>query len=337
MSLQLNKKYLSLFLMSCIFLTAETKVHAGWTLKNGKLVDKEKTATLSVKEHYDIALNALNADDFRTAATNFNIVAKCFPLSHYAQDANFYLGVSLFQLEEYDFANDAFSEYIGAETHPKFFMEAIEYKFCIAEAFKEGACKRFFGTKKLPKWASGQALGLTIYDEVIAALPSHEFAARALYSKGCFLLKMKEYRDSIDALQLVVKRFPKHELTPESYLLITQIYLEQSRCEFQNPDLIAFAELNVRRFKEQFPRDEKVIEAANTVLAIKESYAKGLYDTGQFYERIEEPRASIIYYQNVIRQFPETVIAGLCEGRLSCLIKNYAANKLPKECKETTH
>jgi outer membrane protein assembly factor BamD (BamD/ComL family) len=312
-------KYFNFFLMTLVFLSVSTKSYAAWTLKNGRLVDSEEVATLSSSQHYDVAMQALQAKDWKTAAINFKIVAKCFPLSTCAEDANYYLGIALFKLEEFEFSNDAFSAYIGAKTHPKFFIEAIEYKFCIAEAFKKGATRRIFSTKKMPKWASGQNLGLTIYDEVIAALPSHEFAAKSLYSKGCLLFQMKHYRDSVDALQLIVKRFLKHELAPESYLLITNIYLHQSKCEFQNPDILAFAEINLRRFKADFPRDERVSVAENAVLEIKEAYAKGLYETGQFYERIEEPRASIIYYQNAINQFPETSVAKLCEDRLCSL------------------
>ncbi|HRD55015.1 MAG TPA: outer membrane protein assembly factor BamD [Parachlamydiaceae bacterium] len=315
------KKKLLVSLLSIVFLTATAPVSAVWTIKKGRLVDASKTATLSVDEHYKLGIEALQEKNYKVAAQHFNIVATCFPLSECAQDANYYLGIALFQLEEFDFANDAFSAYISAKNHPQFFIEAIEYKFCIAEAFRKGACRRPFGSKQLPKWASGQALGLTIYDEVIAALPSHDFAVRALYSKACLLRSMKQYRDSIDALQLVVKRFAKHELASLSYVMIANIYLEQCEAEFQNPDLIAFSEINLRRFKEQFPRDEKICEAESIVLAIKETYAKGLYETGQFYERIEKTRASIIYYKNVVDQFPETNVAKICEERLKRLMK----------------
>lgn len=313
------KKYFSFLTLNLIFLTATAPVSAAWTLKNGRLVDAQEVASLPVSQHYELGMKAMENCKWNEAAENFRIVAKCFPLSTYAQDANYYLGISLFELQEYDFANDAFSSYIGAKNHPKFFIEAVEYKFCIAEAFRNGACRRFFNTKQMPKWASGLDLGISIYDEVITALPSHEFAVRSLHSKACLLLKMKQYRESIDSLQLIVKRFPKHELAPESYLMIAQIYLDQAKVEFQNPDLLAFAEINVRRFKAQFPREERVSEAENLVLEIKEVYAKGLYDTGLFYERIEEPRASIIYYQNAISQFPETSIAKLCSKRLLSL------------------
>lgn len=294
---------------------------AAWTIKNGKLVNADYVATLSDEEHYKLGMEALEQKDWKTAATNFQIVVTCFPKSLFAKDGNYYLGVALFHLQEFDFANDAFSHYISSLNHPQFFMQAIEYKYYIAESFRKGACRRFFNTKQLPKWASGKELALTIYDEVIAALPSHEFAVRSLYSKACLLLQMKQYRESIDALQLLVKRFPKHEFAPKSYLLITDIYQELGHVEFQNPDLLALAEINVRHFKARFPRDERVQDAEKAVLSIKEAYARGLYETGQFYERIEQKKASIIYYKNAISQFPETSIASLCEERLNCLMR----------------
>lgn len=65
--------------------------------------------------------------------------------------------------------------------------------------------------------------------------------------------------------------------------------------------------------------EERLEEAENNVEEIKEIYARGLYDTGQFYERVKKPRASIIYYKNAIKQFPDTQIAQLCQERLEAL------------------
>lgn len=317
-----TKKYISFFVMNVVCLTATGQMDAAWALKKGRLVDTNEVVTMSPNEHYDLALSSFENQDWSTAAVNFKIIAKSFPLSTYAEDAHYYLGISYFNQKEFDFANDAFNEYIVAKNHPTFFIEAIQYKFQIAEEFSNGATRRLFGKKQMPKWASGEALSLTIYDEVIAALPGNDLSAKALYSKASLLFNMKQYRDSVDALNLVIKRFPKNELAPQSYLAVNQIYFEQAQAEFQNPDILAFAELNVRRFRAQFPREEKVLKAMSFVMQMKELFAKGLYDTGQFYERIEEPRASLIYYQNAIRQFPETAIADLCQKRLAFLMRS---------------
>ncbi len=176
-----------------------------------------------------------------------------------------------------------------------------------------------YGTKQLPKWASGDDLALDIYDEIIAAMPSDELAVKALYSKANVLWEKQDFKDSIDSFLLLTKRFPKHELAPDSYLAVIKVYLEQSEVEFQNPDLLALAQIYLKKFKQEFPRETKIAEAEEALHQIKEVHAKGLYDTAQFYERMGQPRASIIYYSKAVAQFPETDVAKLSQQRLYVL------------------
>lgn len=295
------------------------QLEAAYTLKDGCLVNSKEVATLSVQEHFDLGAQALDACDWNEALCQFTIVSCSFPSTPYGQEALFYIGISYYYLEEYDMANEAFSQYLKASSNPRLFQEAVEYKYSIAECFKNGAKRRFFGTKKLPKWASGTSMALTIYDEVIAAVPCNNIAAHALVSKGYLLWTIQDYRQAVDSFQMVIRRFPKHELAPECYLYISQVYLEQSRVEFQNPDLLAFAQINLRKFQQDFPREERLCEAEENVHQIKEIYACGLYDTGRFYERTCKWRAAIIYYHNAIHQFPDTSVAQLCKERILCL------------------
>lgn len=305
------------FLSALVCLASSSE--AAFTFKNGKLVDADIVASLPVQDHYKLGLESLDKEDWREASRQFRIVTTCFPNSPYASDSNFYLGVAEYHNEELDYANDSLTTYLKSKNNPKFFQEAIEYKYAIAEKLNAGHKRRFFGTKKMPKWASGKSLAIQIYDEVIASLPCHELAARALYSKGDLLWNQKEYKRAVESYQMIVKRFPKHELAPESFVVISKIFLEQSATEFQNPDVLEFAQINLRRFKHDFPREPRVDEVEADVLAIKEIYAKGLYDTGLFYERVSKPMASRIYYQNAIKLFPETKIAQLSKQRLDVL------------------
>lgn len=301
------------------FILLTSSAEAAYVLKGYKLVDADEVATLPAQEHFNLGKKALDEGQWPEAVRQYRMVTSSFPNSTFAAESYFYLGVAYFNQRELDFANDAFSSYLRSKNNPRLFQEAVEYKCSIADQFAAGARRRVLGTKKLPKWASGTALALKIYDEVIAALPSHDIAARALYSKGALNWQLKNYRDSVEAFQMVIKRFPKNELAPESYVAISKVYLEQGRFEFQNPDVLAFAQINLRRFKQDFPREERIAEVESDLLAIKEIYAQGLYDTGQFYERIHQPKASIIYYHNAIEQFPETKVAELSRQRLAKL------------------
>lgn len=303
---------------TAICLTANS-LEAAYTISKGKVFNIDDLATLPIEEHYSLGRKALKEENWKEAIHQFRVVTQNSPQTIFGQNAYYYLGAAYFNHGEYDFANDAFSLYLRLHSNPKCFESAIKFKYTIAERFKMGAKRRLLGTKMLPKWASGTSLALEIYDEIIAAMPCSEIAAQALFSKGHLLWDMNDYKESIESFQLIIRRFPKHELAPTTYVIISKVYLDQSQNEFQNPDILAFAQINSRKFQRDFPKDERLLEVEADVLSIKEIYAKGLFDTGQFYERKQIPVASVIYYQSAIDQFPETDIAKQCEARLSCL------------------
>lgn len=316
-------KFFSLLGLCFSLLVMEFSLQAAYTLQRGRLVDVCEAATMSVQGHFEAAAKAYESCNWAEAAKHFSIVTLNFPTSTYAQEAYYFLGVSYYFLEEYDFANCSFSEYLKVQSNPRYFQSTVEFKFAIAEQLNAGAKRRIFGTKKLPKWASGQSLALEIYDEVIAAVPCSDLAAQALISKACLQWRMQNYRSAVESFLMVIRRFPKYEQTPDCYIYIGKIYLEQSRFEFQNSDILAFAQINLRKFERDFPRDERLCQAQEDVLAIKEIYANGLYETGRFYERTCKPRAAMIYYNDAVRQFPDTCVADVCRQRMLCLDPSY--------------
>lgn len=302
----------SLFCLAC---TASTFLHAS----KSKPFNSQEEADDYLKIHYNLGCEYYNQESWRNAANEFEKVVYFFPTSDAAAEASYYLAVSYFEMKEYDFANESFSNYLKASQHPAFFEDAVRYKFCIAEHFKSGKKRRPFRMRYLPKWISAQDSALAIYDEVIAAVPNHELTIQALQSKGELLKQMGEYRDCVETYQLIIRRFPRSEIVPSCYLNIADAYYQQSKCEFQNPDILALAELNVRKFRDDFPRDEKVEVAEQTVCKIKEVYAKGLCDLGLFYERLKKPEAAAIYYQSSIEEFPDTKVSNFSRSRLKCL------------------
>lgn len=279
--------------------------------------EEEKNQYLTT--HYNLGCQYFNKEAWSRASTEFEKVIFYFPCSDTAAEASYYLGVSYFKMREYDFANEEFSNYLKASQHPAFFEEAVSYKFCIAEHFKMGKKRRPFKMRYLPKWISAQDSALTIYDEVVAALPNHELTVQALYSKADLLKKMREYRDSVETYQIIIRRFPRHEIVPACYLEIADAYIRQSRVEFQNPDILALAELNARKFRDDFPRDERVPIVEDSIRRIKELYARGLCDLGLFYERMKQQDAAAIYFQSALEEFPDTTVAKFCRSRLICL------------------
>ncbi len=307
-----------------------TLANATWIFKNGRFIEVEEIATLSPEEHYSMAVDAWNHQDWEEAAREFRIVITNFPKFSQVAEANFFAAASHFFLGELDMANDELTEYLRLSCSPEYLEEAMDYKFSIAEQFRCGAKRRCFGSQRFPKWVSGYETAICIYDEIVSTLPCHDMAAQALFSKGSLLCELNDFPCSIEAYQTLIRRFPLHELAPESYMAILQVYLVQATCEFQNPDLLALGEIVLKRFKEDFPNEARVCQAEADLLELKEIYAFGLYDTGQFYERICQPQASALYYSSAIRQFPDTIIAENARQRLCCLMNCHPCLDIPE-------
>ena len=298
--------------MTCAIAPLEAK----YVIRDGSLVSEKYAPTMSYVDHYSAGCTAYNDCHWKEAHRHFYIVSDAYSNCPLASDALFYLGVCYFNLDELDIANATLDSYLASDNNPRYFELAFDYKYNVAEKFRCGSRRRYLGSKRLPKWACGRDLAVKIYDEVISSLPSHDLAVRSLYSKGWLLWEDRDFKGAVDAFQSLIRRFPKNELTPECYILINHVYLEQALYEFQNPDLLALAEINAQRFIRAFPKEERVKEMEDLVVCIKEVYAKGLYDIGMFYERTCKRRAAIIYYQNAIARFPTTGVAQTAVDRL---------------------
>lgn len=291
-------------------------IDAYYTLRGMKVVDTSLDPYMPPAKHLEEGICKLHEGDLLEARRQFFILQQNFPRSDEASDSLFYLGVVEYCLCEWDVANNYLSDYLKSKNATDRFRESIELKYAIAERYRCGHKKRMFGQRCLPKCIGGEMEALDIYDEVSSSLPADELAAKALFGKGLLLFDIGEYGDSVECFQLLIRRFPKHELGIEGYMQITAVYREQCEKEFQNPDILALAQINLKRFAQDFPKEERVAIAAKKVQQIREIYARGLYETGSFYERKDLPKAAVVYYKSAISQFPHTSVAHACWCRL---------------------
>lgn len=298
-------------------LLISSTAYSAYTVQEGKLVKTETVPTQSVQEHYSAALEAHEKQNWPELLRQTAVVLKNFPKTPFAQESLFYSAVAYFQTQELETADRQLSSYLKSSQTPKFFEEAISLKYSIAESFQKGAKKHLLGLKFMPRWVPATEEAFQIYEEVIAALPHHEVAAKALFKKGALYFKTHEYKSSVEAFQTLIRRFPKHELSPESYVSIGEVYLTQSQEEYPDPDLLDLASINLRKFRADFPSDHRTQTAASLFLDMQEVYAQNLFETGKFFEKTKKEKAAKIYYNKIVLSFPETKTAALCEKKLS--------------------
>lgn len=272
-----------------------------------------------VEGPYEKACAAFEAKDWQGTAERLAIFLRKYPNHSMATEAKFLLGVAYYQLKEYELSNTVFSDYLKENVAPLHFEEAIKYKFCIAQQFQKGECKRLFGLKFFPKWICCEQEAVEIYDEIASVYPHDDMAAHALYNKGCMMVKRGSFKEAIQEYQSVIRRFPRTEIAAKSYEGIALCYLREAMLEPNNPDFLSLSMVNLKKYKLAFPGDDRVSKLEEYFADMQEVYACGYFNMGCFYERTERKRAAWIYYMTTIKEFPSTRFAFIASDRLKIL------------------
>lgn len=277
----------------------------------------DETPTYSVQDYNRFLQESLAAQEWWSVVDYAELISYNFPESPFASEAAFLIGKAYFNLGQLELANDQFSVYLNNLGGAKHFEEAIQLKFQIAEAFRTGVKKRLFGSHKMPAWLSAEEDAVKIYEEVITTLPHHDIAAKAMLGKAKILALIEDFKPSVETLQQLIRRFPKHELAAEAYLEIGRVYLEQCRVESLDSDLLDLAEVNLRRFKQAFPRESKIEEAEKLYFSMQELFARNILEIGEFFQKTHKPSAAQIYFSKVTGKFPKSEAAALVREKYS--------------------
>ena len=307
------------FLLGCALFPVLS--HAAYTVKDGTLISVNEMATLSVQEHYSLLKDAVESESWNDVIEQGKIILKNFPKTPFAQDSAYFIGFAYFQLHELGIANKYFSAYLEQGLSTKFFDKVIHYKFSIAEHFRQGGKRRFFDKESWPKWLPSKEEAIEIYEEVAAAIPQEEMAAKSLYGKAELQFALRDYTESIESFEVLIRRFPKHPLSCEAFIFIAKVYRAQAENEYPDPDYLDLAQLNSKKFGIEFPGHPKQKEIDEIYINMLEVYADELYQTAQFYERTKKPSASLVYYAKILEKYPQTKVAGASQKRLDSLGK----------------
>ncbi len=273
----------------------------------------------SVLEFNGYLQEAIREGDWWAAIDYAELISYHFPESPFAFETAFLIGEAYFKLGHLELANERFTAYLNHSTSPKHFEEAIHYKFSIAENFRSGVKKPLFGSHKLPKLVSGEEDALKIYEEVITSLPHDDIAAKSLLGKAEIQVRFEDYKESLETLDLLIRRFPKHDLAAQGFVEKSRAYLMQCREKSLDPALLDLAEVNLRKFRLAFPREERIAKAEKDFAEMQEIFAEHMMETGRFFQKTKKVPASIIYYSKVLSKYPESKAAAEAKERLESL------------------
>jgi len=258
---------------------------------------------------------AANSGERSRAIKIYKKLVKKYPHSNVSPEATWRAGVLTEQ--EGDLFKAA-AIYRGLmETYPqtKHFTEAIEAQFRIGEIFLNGKKRKVLGVP------IGTALddSVEIFAGIVRSAPWGRYTARAQFNIGRAREKEGSPDLAIDAYQSVVEKFPNDPLAVDAQYQIGYIWYSAAHRGTYDPDAADKAKVAFQDFLYRYPKSEKAPQARENMAALDHKVTKSSFDIAQFYDKTKHYRAAVLYYNEVLRQQPNSPEGAIAKQRIAAL------------------
>ena len=242
-------------------------------------------------------------------------ILKNYPLSAYGEEAMLLAGEAELAREHYYQAFEWFEKQLARFPTGKFYQRALDREFTVAEAFLAGKKRIALKVFRLP----AREEGLDILARIVEHAPGSVIARKAVMRIGDHHYNRVEYAEAIDAYDTYVELF-KNDPDCEYAMLqaCRATHAQFKGIDYDDTPLLE-AQQRYKTFAERYVKAAGRENVAGILKEIRETRAKKMYITGDFYKRTGRPGPAAYYFQQVIEAYGETAWAGMARQALGLM------------------
>lgn len=289
-----------------------------WSPDIGKWINPKKAAKDTPEEQFNWALEFYNISNWDRAIEEFEKLPENFPNSRLSAEGVYYVGLCWQSKGDIAKATDAFQRLVDRYPYSDRIKDAVKREFDIANEFAAGGKIKVLGVPAL----SGQEKALEIYKHIIKNAPFGTYGDQAQFNIGEVYKAQGEYQEAQKAYQAVVDDYPSSDLVSKARYQIAYCSMEASKKAQYDEKTAQRAIEEFQGFKQNFPTNEQSVEAEEAIKILRAKNAMTNYQTAIFYEKQKRMSSAKVYYQQVIRQYPETPAAQEAKKRVEEIVKN---------------
>ncbi|MBU1146749.1 MAG: outer membrane protein assembly factor BamD [Candidatus Omnitrophica bacterium] len=284
-----------------------------WTPESGKWENPKYAAKDTPEEQLQYAMDFYEVKNYKMALKEFKKLIKHYSLAKEAPSAQYYIGRIMEELDKPYEAFKAYQKVIDLYPYTDFVDEVIEREFKIGNMFLSGKKMQILGPLKMP--AKDKAI--EIFKAVAETSPYGKYAVQAVFKTGQAYKDIADYDSAIMSFKEVIDKYPDSELVDTArYQLAECSKLLSLKPEYDQTPTIAARE-EFEDFIEKYPESEMSEDAREIVDKLKNREAENTYKVAQFYESRRMNESAMIYYEDIIRNYPDTQWAKKAQERLN--------------------
>ena len=284
----------------------------GWSDESGGDISASSSRDQLEAAH---KLEAQGARD--DAMKAYKSLLRRWPLSFFAAEAQFRIGKIMEDEADFQGAFKAFQTMVQKYPSSEYFEQALNEQYRIANLYLAGEPQRIW---KIPV---GPSMDKTIdmYERIIKNAPYGTYAAQCQFNIGLAREKQRKFTDAVDAYQKVLDNYPTSSVASNAQYQIGYAWMRSSASGDYDmgatrKSIDAFQDYLVR-----YPSSDKAAQAQENIVKLGQKQTQGAFDIAKFYEAQHppDPRAAFIYYNEVVREDPNSAQAQIAKKRIQDL------------------
>jgi outer membrane protein assembly factor BamD (BamD/ComL family) len=227
-----------------------------------------------------------------------------FPSSPFRADMLLVRGDALVEMgDEYEALFD-YETITREHTGSSVFVTALEREYDIAVAYAHGLRRKLYGTIRVLD-ASDDAQELLI--RIQERLPGSRLAEDAGDQLADFYFRRAEMRLAADAYDLFIQNYPRSDRIEKARARLIEAYLASYRGPRYDDAGLRDARRRLESLRMVQPSTAQRLGADELLVRIRESEARKLLVTAEWYLSIDDPISCEQYLRRVVSRYPDTV------------------------------
>lgn len=297
----------------------------GWQIEGGVLAGVSGREGRNALDLMNRAREAEERGSSRSAIRSYRRVAKRYPSSVYASEAQ-YRAAKLYLLRKQYFK--AFEHFFDVTTrypNTPHFNEIIGEEYRIATLLLDGARNRYWGI--IPGFKN-RTRALGYFELIIQTAPYSDYAPLALMAKARGHIKERDHFEAIDALDRMINNYSSSLLAPDAYIQLAKTHAQLVEGPNYDQGSTREAITYFEDFLILFPNDPNVPQAAKGLDEMKVVLSESKIVLGDFYfHKRNNYAAARVFYNEAITAYPDSEVAAKARQKLAEV--DARANNLP--------
>jgi TolA-binding protein len=288
-----------------------------WTPETGKWINPKNYVRDTPEEQFKLGYQRFQEDDFKGAIEAFTKLVRYYDKSKYAPEAQFYIGQAYERLGKYYHAFQAYQKIIDTYPYTPRVDEVISLEYKIGNLYflRNNEDRNIMDRLS---FLDDNNKAIEIFKKVVDNSPYGDYAPLAQFKLGLIYKRIGDYAGAEEAFKNLITGYPGSDLTNDAVIQLAEVASEKEvKVDYSQEG----TEVAIRRLEEMSKVGDILEEGDEILTKLKDRKAKSIYNTAKFYEKQKLYDSAAIYYEEVVKQYPDSAWAVVAAEKVAALGK----------------